>query len=47
MGKRGVSSGFKCGERDRRTTCKLKMRLGVDLSVREGIYTQSESESRK
>jgi len=45
MGKHGVSSGFKCGEKNKHTTCKLKMRLAVDLSVREGIYTQSKSES--
>jgi len=47
MGKCGVSSGFKCGERDRHTTCKLKMRLAMDLSVSKGIYTQSGSENQK
>ena len=39
MGKHGVSSGFNCGERDKRTACKLKMRLAVDLSASKGIYT--------
>ena len=47
MDKHGVSSGFECEELNRRTGCQLKMRLAVDLSAREGIYTQSESESRK
>jgi len=47
MDKQGVSSGFECEELNRRTGCQLKMRLAVDLSAREGIYTQSESESRK
>ena len=47
MGKHGVSSGFECEEWNRCTGCELKMGLAVDLSSREGIYTQSESESRK